>query len=325
MSALAITVGDVEAARARISGVAARTPVLRNAKADAAAGASLFFKCENLQRTGAFKIRGAYNALAQLSAAQKTAGIVASSSGNHAQGVALAGQMLGIPVIVFMPQDASRAKLAATRALGADVRLYDRKAEDGLALAGALAHATGMALIPPADHRDIMAGQGTLALELIEEAGPLDMLVGPIGQGGILSGCAVAAKARDPACRIVGVEPEAGNDAQQSFRKGEIVEIASPDTIADGAKSRHVGALNFPILHALLDDIVTVSDAALARTMRFFAAEMKMVVEPTGCLAAAAALEGGIALKGLRVGVIVSGGNVDMAQYISLLGSGEAA
>ena len=324
MGAFAISIGDVEAARARIAGVASRTPVLRNAAADAATGASLHFKCENLQRTGAFKIRGAYNALSQLPPAQRALGIAASSSGNHAQGVALAGQMLGIKVVVFMPADASRAKLAATRAMGAEVRLYDRKKEDGGALAAALAHASGMALIPPADHCDIMAGQGTLALELFDEAGPLDALVGPIGQGGILSGCAVAAKARNPACRVIGVEPEAGNDAQQSFRKGEVVTIASPETIADGAKSRHVGALNFPILHALLADVVTVSDAALARTMKFFAAEMKMVVEPTGCLAAAAALEGGLDLKGLRVGVIVSGGNVDMAQYLELLAQGEA-
>ena len=321
MSGFAIDAGDVTAARARIAGVTARTPVLRSARADALTGAEIFFKCENLQRTGSFKLRGAYNALSQIGAARRTAGVVASSSGNHAQGIALSGRLLAIPCTIFMPADAPAAKLAATRAHGAEVILYDRRTQDGGALAAALAQKRGATLIPPADHAHIMAGQGTLALELIEETGPLDLFLAPIGQGGLLSGCAVAVRSAAPACRIIGVEPEAANDAQLSLRRGEVVVIDVPETIADGAKSRHVGALNFPVLHGLLEDIVTVSDAALLETMRFFAAEMKMVVEPTGCLAAAAALGGALDLKGLRVGVVVSGGNVDMAALAKAVGA----
>ena len=321
MTAFAISAADITAARARIAGVAARTPSLRNARADALTGAQVFFKCENLQRTGSFKLRGAYNALSQLSAEQRKKGVVAVSSGNHAQGVALSGKMLGIACAIYMPADCAKPKLAATRAHGAEVLLYDRKTQDGGALALALAKERGASLIPPADHARIMAGQGTLAMELLEDAGALDVFLAPIGQGGLLSGCAVAVKAMQPSCRIIGVEPEAANDAQQSFRRGEIVEIDVPETIADGAKSRRVGEKNFPVLHGLLDDIITVSDAALIEAMRFFAGEMKMVVEPTGCLAAAAALSGGLDVRGKRVGVVVSGGNVDLAQFAGYVGT----
>jgi threonine dehydratase len=308
---LPVTYADVEAAAARLAGHAHRTPVLTSSTADAMTGAKLFFKPENLQRMGAFKFRGAYNAIAKLDAAARARGVLAFSSGNHAQAIALAGRLLGVGATIVMPSDAPAIKLAATRGYGAEVVTYDRMTEDREALAKRLAVERGLTLIPPYDHADVIAGQGTAAKELIEDAGPLDVLFVCVGGGGLISGCALTAHALSPGCRVIGVEPEAGNDVQQSFRKGEIVKIPVPKTIADGAQTQFPGQLTFPIIRALVADVLTVSDAALVEAMRFFVARMKIVVEPTGCLGAAAAFGGKVDLKGKRVGVILSGGNVD--------------
>jgi threo-3-hydroxy-L-aspartate ammonia-lyase len=318
---LAISAADVEAAAARLRGVAHRTPAMTSRTANQRTGAELFFKCENLQRMGAFKFRGAYNALAQFTAEQRRAGVLAFSSGNHAQAVALAASILGMPAAIVMPRDAPPLKISATRGYGAEVILYDRYTEDREALSSRVAQERGMTLIPPYDHPHVMAGQGTAALELIEEVGPLDVLVVCVGGGGLISGSAVAARSRSPRCRVVGVEPEAGNDVQQSLRRGEIVHIDVPRTIADGAQTQHAGKLTFPVIQALVEGVLTVSDQQLVQTMRFFAERMKLVVEPTGCLAAAAVLEGVVPVRGQRVGIIVSGGNVDLQRYAELLRS----
>jgi len=317
---LPITLQDVRAAADRLAGVAHRTPVMTSRQADERAGASLFFKCENLQRVGAFKFRGAYNALAQFGPEQRRAGVIAFSSGNHAQAIALAARLLGMPSVIVMPGDAPPGKLAATRAYqqgqpGSEVVLYDRYREDREAIGRRIAGERGMTLIPPYDHPHVMAGQGTAALELIEQVGALDALLVCVGGGGLVSGCAVAALGLLPGIAIYGVEPEAGNDVQQSFARGEIVKIPVPDTIADGAQTQAPGRLTFEVIRACLHGVLTVSDAQLIDAMRFFAGRMKLVVEPTGCLAAAAALERVIDLRGRRVGVIVSGGNVDLVRY----------
>ena len=316
------TYDDVCAAAARLEGHAHRTPVLRSATADARRGAQFFFKCENFQRTGAFKFRGAFNALSRFDAAQRRTGAIAFSSGNHAQAVALAARLLAMPALIVMPQDAPAAKLAATRGYGAEVVLYDRFTEDREALAQRLAEERGMTLIPPYDHPDVIAGQGTAAKELMDETGALDYLYVCLGGGGLTSGSALAARTLAPQCKVYGVEPEAGNDGQQSLRAGHIVHIETPKTIADGAQTQHLGQYTFAIIRRDVDDIVTVSDAQLVEAMRFFAERMKMVVEPTGCLAFAAACAASAAdqaIKGARVGVIVSGGNVDLARYAELL------
>jgi len=324
MSELAISYADIAAAAARLRGVAHRTPVLTSRTADERSGAQVFFKCENLQRMGAFKFRGAYNALAQFTPAQRRAGVIAFSSGNHAQAVALAARLLEMPSLIVMPSDAPPAKLGATRAYqqgrpGSEVVLYDRYTEDREAIGRRLAAERGMTLIPPYDHAHVMAGQGTAAAELIEETGPLDLLLVCVGGGGLIAGCAVAAHRLAPGITVVGVEPEAGNDTQLSLARGEIVHIDTPRTIADGAQTQHSGQLTFPVIQRLVQGIVTVSDAQLVTTLRFFAERMKLVVEPTGCLAAAALLEGAIEARGKRVGVIVSGGNVDLARYAGFL------
>jgi threonine dehydratase len=320
----ACTYADVEQAARRLHGHAHRTPVLRSATADAMLGAQLFFKCENFQRMGAFKFRGAYNALAQFSPQQKRAGVVTFSSGNHAQAIALSARMLGIPAAILMPLDAPQAKVDATRGYLGDsgeVILYDRYTQDREALTAQLAADRGMTPIPPYDHPHVMAGQGTAAKELFEEAGTLDALLVCLGGGGLLSGCALAARALAPQCKVYGVEPEAGNDGQQSFRTGAIVHIETPRTIADGAQTQHLGQYTFEVIRRDVDDIVTVTDARLVEAMRFYAQRMKLVVEPTGCLSLAAALHAGLDLRGKRVGVIVSGGNVDLARYAQLLTS----
>jgi len=321
---LAIQFDDVQQAARRLAGVAHRTPVLRSRSADEQTGASLFFKCENLQRMGAFKFRGAYNALSRFTPEQRRAGAIAFSSGNHAQAVALSAQLLDMPSVIVMPQDAPRSKLQATRAYQkgrarSEVVLFDRYTEDREALCRRLAEERGMTMIPPFDHPDVMAGQGTAALELIEDAGPLDALLVCVGGGGLISGCAVAAKHLLPEVTVYGVEPEAGNDTQRSLQCGEIVKIETPRTIADGAQTQSSGRLTFPVIQALVKGVLTVSDAQLVETMRFFATRMKLVVEPTGCLAAAAVLQGAIDLRGQRVGVIVSGGNVDLERFCALL------
>jgi len=313
------TFDDVLNAASRLRGVAHNTPVLQSSTVNAQLQAQVFIKCENFQRMGAFKFRGGYNALSQFNVAQKKAGVVAYSSGNHAQAIALSARILNMPATIFMPHDAAPAKLAATQGYGAKVIGYDRYTEDAGALAAQLANDCGMTFIPPFDHPDVLTGQGTAALELFEEVGQLDALFVCLGGGGLLSGSALSAKAKSPACKIYGVEPEAGNDVQQSFRKGERVRIQTPITIADGAQTPMVGAITFELIKKWVDDIHTVTDAQLIETMRFYAERMKMVVEPTGCLSLAAALQARESLKGQRVGVIISGGNIDMARFAQLL------
>ena len=323
-ASLAINYGDIHAAAGRLAGVAHRTPVRSSRTADAISGAQLFFKCENFQRMGAFKFRGAYNALALFSAGQRERGVIAFSSGNHAQAIALSARLLQMPSVIVMPHDSPAAKLAATRGYqqgqaGSEVVLFDRYTEDREAIGRRIAAERGMTLIPPYDHPHVMAGQGTAAAELIEETGPLDTLLVCVGGGGLISGCAVAAHHLSPGIRVLGVEPDAGNDTQQSLARGEIVHIDTPRTIADGAQTQHSGQLTFPVIQRHVAGILTVSDAQLIATMRFFAERMKMVVEPTGCLAAAAVLQGAIDLRGQRVGIIVSGGNVDLSAYAGYL------
>ncbi|WEF33125.1 threo-3-hydroxy-L-aspartate ammonia-lyase [Pseudoduganella chitinolytica] len=313
------TYDDVVAAAGRIAGLANRTPVLTSRTADEELGAQVFFKAENLQRTGAFKFRGATNALARLDAAQRKAGVVAFSSGNHAQGMALAARLLDIPVTIVMPHDAPALKVAATRGYGATVVVYDRYKEDREQIGRDLAEKHGLALIPPYDHFDVIAGQGTAAKELFEEVGELDYFFVCMGGGGLLSGSALATRALSPRCKLYGVEPEAGNDGQQSFRKGEIVHIDTPQTIADGAQTQHMGRLTFPIVRRDVDDILTATDAQLVDEMRFYASRMKIVVEPTGCLSLAAARQMKDQLRGKKVGILISGGNVDLARFAQLI------
>jgi threo-3-hydroxy-L-aspartate ammonia-lyase len=313
------TYDDVVAAAARIAGHAHRTPVLTSRILDEELGAQVFFKCENLQRMGAFKFRGAFNALAKFDEAQREAGVIAFSSGNHAQGIALAARELGMPATIVMPQDAPAAKVAATQGYGANVVFYDRYTQDREQITRDLAARNGLTLIPPYDHADVLAGQGTAAKELFEEVGELDAFFVCLGGGGLLSGSALSTRALSPRCKLYGVEPEAGNDGQQSFRSGSIVHIDTPQTIADGAQTQHLGQITFPIIRRDVDDILTVSDAQLVDAMRFFATRMKLVVEPTGCLGFAAARARAAELKGKKVGVLISGGNVDMERFCSLL------
>jgi len=306
-----VSYADIAAAHERIKAHARRTPVLTSTTLDAMTGARVLFKCENLQRMGAFKFRGAYNALSQLSDERKQRGVIAFSSGNHAQAVALAGRLLGIKALIVMPQDAPKVKLEATRGYGAEVVQYS-KSEAREEVAGKLAAERQLTLIPPFDHEHIIAGQGTAAKELIEDAGELDLLLVPCGGGGLLSGCAIAAKHLLPKCRVLGVEPAGGDDATQSFVKKRLVTIAAPDTIADGARTPSLGKLTFPIVLRYVDDMITVTDQELLRAMFWIWERMKIIVEPTGALAACAVLEKKAAFQGLRVGVILSGGNVDL-------------
>lgn len=319
MSELAISFDDVTAAARRLEPVVHRTPVLHSQTFDELVGATVFFKMESLQRVGAFKFRGAYNAISRLNADQRRRGVVAFSSGNHAQAVALAARLLETPATIVMPSDAPAIKRAATEGYGATVRTYDRYAEDRRAIAAQIADETGAHLIPPYDDPAIMAGQGTAGLELLDETGPLDVVVSPVGGGGLLSGVAVATNAMSPEAKIYGVEPEAGNDGQRSLAAGRIVSIDTPQTIADGAQTQFLGEHTFPVLQALLSGIETVSDDEIIAAMRFFASRMKQVVEPTGALAAAALLAGKLDVTGQRVGVIVSGGNIDLNRYAALI------
>ena len=313
------TYDDVAAAAARIEGHAHRTPVMRSRTADEAFGAEVFFKCENLQRMGAFKFRGAFNALSKFDERQRRAGVVAFSSGNHAQAIALAARILGMPATIVMPHDAPAAKVAATKGYGGQVVIYDRYKDDREQIGRDLAEKHGLTLIPPYDHPDVIAGQGTAAKELYEEVGALDAFFAPMGGGGLISGSALATRALSPQCKVYAVEPEAGNDGQQSFRSGQIVHIDTPKTIADGAQTQHLGQHTFPIIRRDVDDVLTASDAQLVDAMRFFAERMKLVVEPTGCLGFAAAREMAAQLRGKRIGVLISGGNVDVARFGALL------
>jgi threonine dehydratase len=319
------TYADVEAAAARIAGVATRTPVHTSRTLNELVGAEVFVKCENFQRMGAFKFRGAFNALSKFSPPQKKAGVVAFSSGNHAQGIALAAKILSMPATIVMPHDAPAAKVAATKGYGAGVVMYDRYSEDREAIGRRLAAEQGLTLIPPYDHPDVLAGQGTAAKELFEEVGALDYLFVPLGGGGLLSGTALSTRSLAPQCVLYGVEPEAGNDGQRSFRSGSIVHIDTPKTIADGAQTQHLGHYTFGIIKRDVNDILTASDADLVSAMQFFAARMKMIVEPTGCLGLAGALNVRDSLKGKRVGVIISGGNVDLERFCALAAPGQAS
>jgi threonine dehydratase len=306
-----VSFDDVARAHERIKPQAKRTPVLTSATIDALTGAKVFFKCENFQRMGAFKFRGAYNALSQLKKEEMERGVIAFSSGNHAQAVALAGKLLGIKTVIVMPADAPKVKLDATRGYGAEVVTFG-KGEDREQLSERLARERDLVLIPPFDHPHIVAGQGTAAKELIEDAGPLDALLVPCGGAGLLSGCAVAARHLLPECRVIGVEPAAGDDATRSFKQKTLVKIEVPNTIADGARTTSLGQVTFPLVMRYVSDMLTVTDEELLRAMFFLWERMKIVVEPTGALAACALLEKKTDLKRLRVGVILSGGNVDL-------------
>jgi threonine dehydratase len=313
------TYDDVVAAADRLENQAHKTPVFTSRMVNEELGAEVFFKCENFQRMGAFKFRGAFNALARFDQNQRKGGVLAFSSGNHAQAISLAARILGIAATIVMPQDAPAAKMAATKGYGGQVVLYDRYTQDREAICRKLADEKGMTLIPPYDHPDVLAGQGTAVRELFNEVGGLDSLFAPLGGGGLLSGSALAARALSPACKVYGVEPEAGNDGQQSFRTGSIVHIDTPRTIADGAQTQHLSPLTFAIIRRDVSDILTASDSELIECMRFFAARMKMLVEPTGCLGFAAARRIKDQIKGQRVGVVLSGGNVDLTRLCELL------
>lgn len=306
-----VSFDDIAAAHARIREQARRTPFMTSRQADEMTSANVFFKCENLQRMGAFKFRGAYNALAQLSRDERKRGVLAFSSGNHAQAVALAGQILKIKTVIVMPEDAPAVKLEATRGYGGEIVTY-RKGEDREAVSRKLAEERALTLIPPFDHPHIVAGQGTAAKELIEDAGPLDVLLVPCGGGGLLSGCAIAARHLSPGCRVIGIEPEKGDDATRSFREKRLVTIQVPDTIADGARTTSLGKVTFPLVLKHVSDMLTVTDEELLSAMFWLWERMKLVVEPTGALAFAALHSRKYSAKGLRVGVILSGGNVDL-------------
>lgn len=311
--------GDVAAAAARLQGVAHRTPVLRSGMADAQVGAQLFFKCENLQRTGSFKFRGAYNALAQFDDAQRQRGVVTFSTGNHAQAIALAARLHDIPALVVMPEDAAAAKMAATRAYGAQVVTYNRHSEDREAISQRIAQERGMTLIPPSEHPHVIAGQATAALELLQDVPRLHYLFLPVGGGGLLAGSLLAAQMVSPGCEVWGVEPETANDAQQSLAAGHIVRIEQARTIADGAQAPQLSPLTFELIRQHAEGITTASDVQLLDSLRFFAERMKIVVEPTGALALAGARYGGVDIRGKRVGILISGGNVDLARYARYL------
>jgi threonine dehydratase len=308
---LAISFDDVLAAAHTIKGVAHRTPVLTSRTVNELTGYQVYFKCENFQRVGAFKFRGAYNALSRLSAAEKARGVVTHSSGNHAQGVALAAQLLEISATIVMPMDAPASKLAATRGYGAEIVLYDRQIQDRAESSAQLVRERGLTLIHPYDNPQVMAGQGTTALELLEEVPDLDVLVSPIGGGGLLSGCATAAQALKPGIQIFGVETETSNDWWQSFQQGVRVKIPPPETIADGMRTQQPGELTFPIIRATVAKIILVSDSEVIEALKLLLTRLKILVEPTGAVAPAAVLQRRVGPPGLKVGVIISGGNVD--------------
>ncbi|WP_235365917.1 threo-3-hydroxy-L-aspartate ammonia-lyase [Proteus terrae] len=306
---------DVAEAHQRILPYLNKTPVLTSRTINELTGAQFYFKCENFQRMGAFKFRGAMNALSQFNDQQRKNGVVTFSSGNHAQAIALSAKLLGIPATIIMPEDAPKAKMEATKGYGGRVITYNRYTEDREDIGQQLAQKESLTLIPPYDHPHIIAGQGTAAKELFDEVGELDMLFVPLGGGGLLSGSLLSTKALSPQCKIYGVEPLAGNDGQQSLRKGKIIHIDTPKTIADGAQTQHLGNYTFEIIRNNVDDILTATDEELISAMQFYAQRMKIIVEPTGCLSLAAARQFGDKLKGKKVGIIISGGNVDIAQY----------
>ena len=316
-----ISIDDVRAAAAVLDGVAHRTPVLTSRMLDEATGAEVVCKAECLQRGGAFKFRGAYSMISRLPDEQRSRGVVAYSSGNHAQAVAIASGIAGVQATILMPADAPPAKLEATRGYGAEVVTYDRYTEDRERLGAALAEERGAALVPPYEHPLIMAGQGTVAGELLEERPELDVLLVPVGGGGLIAGCATAAKALRPGITVIGVEPEAGDDTRRSLAAGERVRIDVPRTIADGQQAETPGKLTFEVNRRLVDGVELVSDADILEAMRFAFDRMKVVLEPSGASALAALLAGRVRLPGRRVGVVLSGGNVGAARFASLMGT----
>ncbi len=317
-----IKIADIQAAAKRLDGIARRTPVLTSTTVNQITNSQVFFKCENFQRTGSFKFRGAYNALSQLTESQKQKGVLTFSSGNHAQGIALAGKLLDIPTTIVMPENAPAVKQTATRGYGAEVILYNPKQISREKLALSLAREKDLKIIPPFDNLHIIAGQGTTALELIQEVGELDLLLVCCGGGGLISGCAIAIKALLPNCRVIGVEPSRADDATRSFKSKTLQFVNNPDTIADGARTASLGKITFPLILEYVDEMVTVSEEAIIRTMHFIWERLKIVVEPTGVLAAAALLEGIVKNPGARIGVIISGGNVDLGEVGKLFSSG---
>ena len=323
MTVTSPTYADVAAAAELLDGVAHRTPVLTSRRLDELAGVHLFLKAEHLQRVGAFKFRGACTALSRFDAEQRRAGVVAFSSGNHAQAVALAARELGIPATIVMPEDAPELKVAATLGYGATVVRYDRYTQDRIAIGAEIAARTGATVIPPYDHPDVIAGQGTAVKELLEEVPDLDVVVTPLGGGGLLAGSLLAAGELAPHTQVWGVEPEAGDDGRRSLEAGEIVRIETPRTIADGAQTMFLGELTFPIIRDRVAGIVTATDEQLVAGMSVLAATLKQVVEPTGVLGLAAVLSGAVPVEpGQRVGVVLSGGNIDLARFASLVGRG---
>jgi threonine dehydratase len=317
---LAISLDDVRDAARRLEGFANRTPVVTSRTVNRIVGAEVFFKCESLQRGGAFKFRGAFNRLSMLSADERARGVVAFSSGNHAQGVALAARELGVNAVIVMPTDAPPLKLAATRGYGAEIVQYDRLREDREAIARQIADERGLTVVPPYDHPLIMAGQGTAALELLEEVGTLDWLLMPVGGGGLLSGCTIAATGLNPEIKVVGVETETSDDWVQSLAAGHPIRIPPPDTIADGIRTQQPGALTFPIVQKLAHSVTTVTDDEVKAAMKFLLLRMKLLVEPTGAVPVALLLSGRLDLKSSRVGVILSGGNADPGLLVEVLG-----
>ncbi len=311
---------DVRRAAGRLEGIVHRTPVLTSTTLDERTGGRLFLKAESFQRTGSFKFRGAYNTIAALDPADRERGVAAYSSGNHAQAVALAAALHGIPAVILMPEDAPRSKLAATQGYGAEVVTYDRYREERTDIGEALAVERGLSLVPPFDHPDVIAGQGTTALELLDETGPLDRLVVCVGGGGLISGCATVAAAADTPIPVVGVEPAAGDDVRRSLAAGEVVTIPTPRTIADGQQTTSPSELTFAVIRERVDDVVLVTDDEIREAMRFAFERLRIVLEPSGASALGAILAGTIDVSGQRVGVTLSGGNVDVERFVELLG-----
>ena len=317
-----IDITDIRAASSRIADVVHRTPTLSCRALDKRSAGQVTAKAESLQRTGSFKMRGAYNAVTALPLDARSRGVATYSSGNHAQALARAAELHGVPATIVMPADAPTSKVAATRSMGAEIVTYDRYAADREAVAREVATARGLTLIPPYDDPAVIAGQGTAAVELIEDAGPFDVLVVPVGGGGLIAGCALAAEALAPGARVVGVEPSAGDDTRRSLQAGRRVDIAVPRTIADGQQVTSPGRLTFPIVQRLVHEVVTVDDPEIVEAMRFAAERMKLVLEPSGASALAAVLTGAVDVASLRAGVILSGGNVDLARFAELLEGG---